>query len=86
MYTAFVTVTLRPSILDPQGKAIQHALASLGLDAVERVRVGRKIELGIEADSAAEAEEIAAEAARKLLANAVMEDFVVEVAPVAEAS
>src|SRR5690606_17305232 len=52
MFKADIHVTLRPSILDPQGKATQHALAHLGLGAVERVRMGKYIELWIEAESA----------------------------------
>ena len=81
MYVAQIHVTLRPSILDPQGKAAQHALASLGFYAVERVRIGKFIEMQIDTDDAAEAERIARTACEKLLANPVMEDFTVEVAP-----
>ena len=79
MYRATVTVTLRPSILDPQGKAIHHALESLGYAGVQGVRVGKRIVLDVEAESAAAAEAVAREAAAKLLANPVMEDFSVEV-------
>lgn len=81
MYLAQIRVTLRPSILDPQGKAAQHALASLGFDAVERVRIGKYVEVRIDTDDAAEAERIARAACEKLLANPVMEDFSVEVEP-----
>lgn len=75
MYKAEITVTLRPSILDPQGKAAHHALGELGFEGVRQVRIGKFIELEIEADSAAEAERVAREAGDKLLANPVMEDF-----------
>lgn len=75
MFKAEITVTLRPSILDPQGKAAQHALGELGFDSVRQVRIGKVIALDIEADTAAEAERIAKDAADKLLANPVMEDF-----------
>jgi len=75
MYKAEITVTLRPSILDPQGKAAHHALGELGFDSVHQVRIGKFIELQIEAGSAADAERIAKDAADKLLANPVMEDF-----------
>ena len=75
MFRAEITVTLRPSILDPQGKAAQHALGELGFDSVRQVRIGKVIALDIEADTAAEAERIAKDAADKLLANPVMEDF-----------
>lgn len=77
MYKAHVIVTLRPSILDPQGKATQHALGNLGLASVERVRMGKFVELWIDADDEAAAREVAETACRKLLANEVMEDFTV---------
>lgn len=78
MFKATVRITLRPSILDPQGKAIHHALGSLGYD-IEDVRVGKLVELRLDAPSREEAERIATEAAQRLLANPVMEDFSVEV-------
>jgi phosphoribosylformylglycinamidine synthase subunit PurS len=81
VYRATVRVTLRPSILDPQGKAIRHALHRLGYEGVGEVRAGRLIELTLDAASTEEAERMAHEAADKLLANPVMEDFTVEVAP-----
>ena len=83
MFKAPVRITLRPSILDPQGKAIHHALHSLGYAAVEDVRAGKLIELRIDTEDRAEAERIAREASQKLLANEVMEDFRVEVEPAA---
>lgn len=86
MYKATVRITLRPSILDPQGKAIHHALDSLGYGAVEDVRSGKLIELKIATDDAAEAERVAREAAEKLLANPVMEDFTVAVEPLEPAA
>ncbi|MDR8392987.1 phosphoribosylformylglycinamidine synthase subunit PurS [Aliifodinibius sp. S!AR15-10] len=75
MYKAKVNVTLRKSILDPQGKAAHHALENLGLKEVNEVRIGKLIELDIEADSKEKAREIAETACTKLLANEVMEDF-----------
>jgi len=78
-FKATISVTLRPSILDPQGKAIQHALHNLGFAAVERVRVGKLIEMRIEADSAGEAETLSRSACQRLLANSVMEDFEIRV-------
>ena len=81
MYKALVTVTLRPSILDPQGKAAQHALENLGLQSVERVRVGKVVELWINEDSESAAHTAATSACQKLLANPVMEDFSVEIQP-----
>ncbi|HCD52846.1 MAG TPA: phosphoribosylformylglycinamidine synthase [Balneolaceae bacterium] len=75
MYKAKVNVTLRPSILDPKGKAAHHALQNLGLDQVEQVRIGKFIELDVNADSEAAAKEVVEAACAKLLANEVMEDF-----------
>jgi len=75
MYKAEITVTLRPSILDPQGKAAHHALGELGFQGIGQVRIGKLIELQIEADDATQAERIATETADKLLANPVMEDY-----------
>ena len=75
MYKAIATITLRPSILDPQGKATQRALHDLGATRVESVRIGKSIELMIDAASEAEAREIATRACQQLLANSVMEDF-----------
>lgn len=75
MYKAQINVTLRQSILDPQGKATRHALSELGYGAVEKVRMGKFIELWIKADSESEARRQVTEACEKLLSNPVMEDF-----------
>ncbi|PSQ88561.1 MAG: phosphoribosylformylglycinamidine synthase [Bacteroidetes bacterium QS_8_64_10] len=79
MFKAKIHVTLRPSILDPEGKTIRRALGDLGYRQIEEVRTGKYIELSIEAADAAGAEEVAREACEKLLANPVMENFSVEV-------
>ena len=79
MYKAKVNVTLRPSILDPKGKAAHHALENLGLNQVENVRIGKFIELDVNATSEAEAKAIAEQACSKLLANEVMEDFFIKI-------
>lgn len=75
MYKATVNVTLRKSILDPKGKAAHHALRDLGLTDISKVRIGKLIELDIDADDKDKAYEIAETACTKLLANEVMEDF-----------
>ena len=75
MYKARVNVTLRPSILDPKGKAAHHALQNLRLDQVQSVRIGNFIELDVSADTQEEARTIVDAAWSKLLANEVMEDF-----------
>lgn len=75
MFRSKITVTLRKSILDPQGKAVEHGIHSLGYDKVQDVRIGKSIELSVDARSKQEAEEITREVCKKLLANPVMEDF-----------
>lgn len=79
MYQAKVNVTLRKSILDPRGKATHHALQNLGLNEINQVRIGKLIELNIDADSKEKAHKIAETACAKLLANEVMEDFEITV-------
>ena len=81
LYRARVTVTLRPSILDPQGKATHHALSNLGFGQVQQVRVGKLIDMVIEESGSEAAKTAARTACEKLLANPVMEDFTVEVEP-----
>jgi phosphoribosylformylglycinamidine synthase PurS subunit len=78
MYKANITITLRSSILDPQGKAAHHALGELGFDAVKSVRIGKFVEMEIDASSESEARTMAENACKELLANAVMEDYHVE--------
>ena len=74
-YRLEILVTPRPGLLDPQGKAIHHALTSLGYGSVQDVRVGKAIYVDVEADSAEAARAQADEMCRKLLANPVTEDF-----------
>jgi phosphoribosylformylglycinamidine synthase len=77
---ARVTVTLKSGVLDPQGKAIEGALRSLGIDGVASVRQGKVFDIEIEgvADRA-KAEALLKQAADKLLANTVIENYRVEV-------
>ncbi|MGF1670448.1 MAG: phosphoribosylformylglycinamidine synthase subunit PurS [Balneolaceae bacterium] len=79
MYKAKVNVTLRKSILDPKGKAAFHALHNLGLNKIDNVRIGKLIELDINAKDEKEAKELADKACAKLLANEVMEDYKIEI-------
>ena len=60
MFKAKVNVTLRPSILDPKGKAAHHALQNLGLTNIEGVRIGKFIEIDVQASNEEEAKELAA--------------------------
>lgn len=75
MYLAKIVITLRSSILDPQGKAVHHALESLNLSSVREVRMGKLIEMKIVVPTKEEAERVTTEACKKLLANPVMEDY-----------
>jgi phosphoribosylformylglycinamidine synthase len=77
---ARVTVTLKSGVLDPQGKAIEGALRSLGVDGVASVRQGKVFDIEIEgvADRA-KAEALLKQAADKLLANTVIENYRVDV-------
>ena len=79
MFKARITVTLRKSILDPQGKAVEHSLKSLGYDKIKDTRIGKYIELLIDANSKEDAIFITEEACKKVLANPVMEDFSFEI-------
>jgi phosphoribosylformylglycinamidine synthase PurS subunit len=65
-------------LLDPQGKAVLGGLHNLGLNGVQDVRVGKHITLNIEAADQVAAKQVAEEASKKLLANAVMEYFEIE--------
>ncbi len=79
MYKAKITITLRSSILDPQGKATHHALGELGFKSIQSVRIGKFVELEIDAASNSEAASLAENACKELLANSVMEDYQVEI-------
>jgi phosphoribosylformylglycinamidine synthase PurS subunit len=78
-YLSKIRVTLRPSILDPQGKAVEHAIATLGVSSVSDVRMGKYVELRVESGSEDEARKKTEEVCRKLLANPVMEDYAFEI-------
>jgi phosphoribosylformylglycinamidine synthase len=75
---ARVVVTLKPSVLDPQGQAVAHALASLGFGEVKGARLGKLIELDVDAPDAAAARKRVEQMCEKLLANTVIEEYRVE--------
>lgn len=76
---AKVIITLKNSVLDPQGKAIEGALSSLGFSGVDNVRQGKFIELDVAAESADEAQATVEAMCEKLLSNTVIENYRVEV-------
>ncbi|MEP9395902.1 phosphoribosylformylglycinamidine synthase subunit PurS [Mesorhizobium sp. KR2-14] len=80
MIKARVTVTLKNGVLDPQGKAIEHALGSLGFEGVGQVRQGKVFDIEIAGTDAAKAEADLKAMCDKLLANTVIENYSVSIA------
>jgi len=78
-FTVEIKIMPLKELLDPQGKAVLGGLSNLGIKSVNDVRIGKHIQLQIEAASEDEARSIAEEASRKLLANQVMEEFTIMV-------
>ena len=78
-FKVHVRVVPRGGLLDPQGKAVEHALSALGFKEASGVRIGRAIELSLEAGSAEEARSRTRAMCDKLLANPVTEDYTIEV-------
>lgn len=76
---ANVYVTLKSGVLDPQGQAVGRTLEKLGYPGVKSVRVGKLVEIELEGDDRALAEEEVKRMCKELIANAVMEDFRVEI-------
>ncbi len=79
MIKARVTVTLKNGVLDPQGKAIEHALGSLGFDGVGSVRQGKVFDVEIEGSDKARAEADIKAMCDKLLANTVIENYAISI-------
>jgi phosphoribosylformylglycinamidine synthase len=79
VFHAKVKVTLRKSILDPQGKAVEHAVSTLGIRGVSEVRMGKYIEFTLDRPSEMAARQAGEEVCKKLLANPVMEDYQFEI-------
>ena len=73
-----VLIRLKPGILDVQGSAVQRALAGLGFGDLRELRVGKLIEIDVEAASVAAARQRVDEMCRKLLANTILEDYTIE--------
>jgi phosphoribosylformylglycinamidine synthase subunit PurS len=80
IFSAVVDVMPKAVISDPQGQAIERALPGLGFEGVEQVRVGRRIEITLDAPDEAAAGEILARACDRFLANPVIEDFRISLA------
>jgi phosphoribosylformylglycinamidine synthase PurS subunit len=78
---ARIRITLKAGVLDPQGKAIEHALTALGIAGVEDVRQGKYIEVKLGSASEAAARETVERMCRDLLANTVIENYSYEITP-----
>lgn len=76
---ARVTVTLKNGVLDPQGKAIEGALKSFGLEGIDSVRQGKVFDIEVETQDRTRAEALIKQACEKLLANTVVENYRIEV-------
>lgn len=76
---ARVHITLKNGVLDPQGKAIQHALTALGFDGVEDVRQGKYIEVDLSETDKDKAHAAVEEMCRKLLSNMVIENYAIDI-------
>ena len=79
-FLATVRVVLKPTVNDPQGLTVQSALRSLGFGSVTRVRVGKHLEVALQAADREEAAALVQEMCRQLLANPVIETFDYELA------
>lgn len=77
---AKIKVTLKNGVLDPQGKAIEHALDSLGFSGIEHVRQGKYFEIDLKNSDKARAKAELDDICRKLLANTVIENYEIELA------
>jgi phosphoribosylformylglycinamidine synthase len=75
MFKATVFVTLKESVLDPQGNAVKHSLHALSYDEVKNVRIGKYMEIEIDEKTEEAARERVTEMCEKLLANTVIEDY-----------
>ena len=78
-FLAEVKIMPLKELLDPQGKAVMGGLSSLGMKDINDVRIGKHIQLQIEANDKEAAKKIAEEASQRLLANAVMEEYFIQI-------
>ncbi len=81
LFKAEVKVSLKKGVLDPQGSAVEGAVKSLGYTNIPQVRIGKFIEVWVEADSQEGAEAEVKELGKKILTNPIMETFTFTVAP-----
>jgi phosphoribosylformylglycinamidine synthase len=79
MYRAQITITLKRTVLDAQGATVERALHNLGFESVDGVRIGKYIELAVDAADADTARRQVEEMCQKLLANPVIEEYRIEI-------
>lgn len=78
-YQAIIDITLRKSILDVQGKAVEQALHSIEFPMISNVRIGKHVELFVEAEDADKAHALVDDASKKLIANPIIEDYIITI-------
>lgn len=78
-FHAKITITLRKGILDVQGKTVENALHSIDFPTISGVRIGKFVELDVEADSKQAAFALVEDSCKKLIANPIIEDFVINI-------
>jgi phosphoribosylformylglycinamidine synthase len=78
-FKAQIKITLRKGILDVQGKAVESALHSIEYQMINNVRIGKFVELDVDADSKEQAHELVRQASEKLIANPIIEDFEINI-------
>ncbi len=78
-YSAKINITLRDGILDVQGKTVENALHSIEFKMIENVRIGKYVVLEVEAESEEKAHELVDSACSKLIANPIIEDYVITI-------
>ena len=86
MYKAVINVTLKKSVLDPQGKTVLHALSTLGFQEAKDLRVGKHFELTVDEKDRSKAEARIREMCDKVLINPVIEDYTLELKETAGAA
>jgi phosphoribosylformylglycinamidine synthase len=79
MYRAQITITLKPTVLDAQGATVERALHNLGFESVDGVRMGKYVEVTLEAADSDAARRQVEEMCQKLLANPIIEEYRIEV-------
>lgn len=77
-FKATIKIMPKPELLDPQGKTVGKNLINIGVDSISSVRVGKNIECILEANSLSKAKEDVETAAKKLLANLIMENYTID--------